>query len=95
MTLNELIDRVSRLKGWKIIPEDDSEGFRVPQADRRRPSVAVGEFREESRPMARLTTLTGVRPLGTPTPQTRTEPLEFIAHPADQYEKLILKTDVH
>jgi hypothetical protein len=131
MTLNELKDGVSRLKGWKIITEDDSEGFSIPQADRRRQYVAVEEFRDESHPMVRFTTrigpvdrlepkrlrsalelnlrlphgclaidgvhlvMTGTRPLGTTTPETTADALQFIAHQADQYEKLIFKTDVH
>lgn len=39
--------------------------------------------------------MTGTRPLGTTTPQTSADAIQFIAHQADQYEKLIFKTDVH
>ena len=39
--------------------------------------------------------MTGTRPLMTTTPQTTADVIQFIAHQADQYEKLIFKTDVH
>ncbi len=39
--------------------------------------------------------MTGTRPLGTTTPQTTADAIQFIAHQADQYEKLIYNTDVH
>jgi hypothetical protein len=39
--------------------------------------------------------MTETRPLQTSTPETAGDALEFLARQADQYEKLIYKTDVH
>jgi len=39
--------------------------------------------------------MTETRPLKTSTPETTGDALEFLARQADQYEKLIYKTDVH
>ncbi len=39
--------------------------------------------------------MTATRPLQTTTAQTSADAVQFIAHQADQYEKLIFKTDVH
>ena len=39
--------------------------------------------------------LTETRPLKTTTPQTSGDAIDFLARQADQYEKLIFKTDVH
>jgi hypothetical protein len=131
MTLKELIDAVSKLKGWKVATEEGSSGFNVPQAGNRHQFVGLAEFRDDGHPMVRFTTrigpvdrlestrlrsalelnhrlphgclaidgvhlvMTGTRPLQTTTPQTTADAIQFIAHQADQYEKLIFKTDVH
>jgi hypothetical protein len=131
MTLRELIDGVTRLKGWEILSQEEGRGFNVPQAAGRHQFVALSEFKDEAHPMVRFTTrigpidrlestrlrsalevnlrlphgclaadgvhlvMTGTRPLGTTTPQTTADAIQFIAHQADQYEKLIFKTDVH
>ena len=39
--------------------------------------------------------MTVARPLKTSTPETTADALEFLSRQADQYEKLIFKTDVH
>jgi len=59
MTLNEFIEAVTKLKGWKSVTERGSLGFEVPQADSRKQFVAVSEFRDESQPMVRFTTRIG------------------------------------
>ncbi|HLY09553.1 MAG TPA: hypothetical protein VKW04_09645 [Planctomycetota bacterium] len=131
MTLRELIDGVSKIKGWKVLSEEGVTGFSVPQAGNRHQFVVMSEFRDEAHPMVRFTTrigpvdrlesnrlrsalelnlrlphgclatdgvhlvMTGTRPLGTTTSQTTADAIQFIAHQADQYEKLIFNTDVH
>ncbi|HLY73131.1 MAG TPA: hypothetical protein VKU80_03345 [Planctomycetota bacterium] len=131
MTLKELLDSVSRLKNWKVLSEDGTPGFDIPQAGRRKQFVSVAEFKEESQAMVRFTTrigpadrleptrlraalelnarlphgclavdaghlvMTSTRFLGTTTAETSATAVEYIARQADQYEKLIYKTDVH
>ncbi|HZE99452.1 MAG TPA: hypothetical protein VE981_20780 [Planctomycetota bacterium] len=131
MTLKELLEAVSKLKGWKSTAEQGVAGLDVPQAGNRRQFVSLVEFKDDSHPMVRCTTrigpagqlepsrlrsalelnsrlphgclavdgahlvMTVTRPLGTTTPQTTGDAVEFIARQADQYEKLIFKTDVH
>jgi hypothetical protein len=131
MTLNELVDSVSKLKGWKAVSDQGVASFAIPQAGNRKQIVAVTQFKDEGRAMVRFTTrigktdrleearlrsalklnlrmphgclavdgtqlvMTETRPLQTSTPETAGDALEFLARQADQYEKLIYKTDVH
>jgi hypothetical protein len=131
MTLNELVDRVAKLRGWKALSEQGVLSLAIPQSGSRKQLVAVTEFKDEARVMVRFTTriggtdqlndarlrsalklnlrmphgclavdgtelvMTETRPLKTSTPEATGEALEFIARQADQYEKLIYKTDVH
>jgi len=59
MTLKELVDAVSRLKGWKTATEAGSPGFEVPQSGSRKQFVAVSEFKDDSQAMVRFTTQIG------------------------------------
>lgn len=59
MTLKELVDAVSKLKGWKTASEGGAGGFDVPQAGGRRQFVAVAEFKDDRDPMVRFTTQIG------------------------------------
>jgi len=59
MTLNEFIESVSKLKGWKSFTGVGGLGFEVPQAAGRKQFVAVSEFRDESQPMVRFSTQIG------------------------------------
>ena len=131
MTLNELVDSVSKLRGWKTVNGQDGVTLAIPQAGNRRQIVAVSQFKDEGQAMVRFTTrigktdrlepgrmraalklnlrmphgclavdgtqlvMTETRPLKTSTPETTGDALEFLARQADQYEKLIYKTDVH
>jgi hypothetical protein len=131
MTLNELVDSVSKLKGWKAVSDQGIASLSIPQAGNRKQIVAVTQFKDEGRAMVRFTTrigktdrleesrlrsalklnlrmphgclavdgthlvMTETRPLRTTTPETTGDALEFLARQADQYEKLIYKTDVH
>jgi hypothetical protein len=131
MTLNELVDAVSRLKGWKTLSDQGVLSLAIPQSGSRKQVVAVSQFKGEKLEMVRFTTrigktdqlndarlrsalklnlrlphgclavdgtelvMTETRPLETSTPEVTGEALEFIARQADQYEKLIYKTDVH
>ena len=131
MTLNELVESVSKLRGWKTTNGQDGVSLSIPQAGNRKQSVDVSEFKDEGQAMLRFTTrigktdkleparmrtalklnlrmphgclavdgtqlvMTETRPLKTSTPETTGDALEFMARQADQYEKLIYKTDVH
>ena len=131
MTLNELVESVSKLRGWKTTNDQDGVSLSIPQADNRKQAVVVSEFKDEGQAMLRFTTrigktdrleaarmrtalklnlrmphgclavdgtqlvMTETRPLKTSTPETTGDALEFLARQADQYEKLIYKTDVH
>lgn len=131
MTLNELLDSVSKLRGWKAVNGQDGVTLSIPQGGSRKQLVAVSEFKDEGQAMLRFTTrigktdrleparmrtalklnlrmphgclavdgtqlvMTETRPLKTSTPETTGDALEFMARQADQYEKLIYKTDVH
>jgi hypothetical protein len=131
MTLNELVDSVSKLRGWKTVNDQDGVTLSIPQAGNRKQMVAVSQFKDEGQPMLRFITrigktdqlepgrmgaalqlnlllpdgclavdgtqlvMTETRPLKTSTPETTGDALEFLARQADQYEKLIYKTDVH
>jgi hypothetical protein len=131
MTLNELVESVSKLRGWKTTNDQDGLALSIPQADNRKQAVAIAEFKDEGQAMLRFTTrigkadrlepermraalqlnlrmphgclavdgaqlvMTETRPLKISTPETTGDALEFLARQADQYEKLIYKTDVH
>lgn len=131
MTLNELVESVSKLRGWKSAADPDGLTLSIPQSGNRKQVVAVSQFKDEGQPMLRFTTrigktdrleaarmrsalkinlrmphgclavdgtqlvMTETRPLKTSTPETTGDALEFMARQADQYEKLIYKTDVH
>lgn len=131
MTLNELVESVSKLRGWKTTTDPDGVSLSIPQAGNRKQAIVVSEFKDEGQAMLRFTTrigktdqleparmraalklnlrmphgclavdgtqlvMTETRPLKTSTPETTGDALEFIARQADQYEKLIYKTDVH
>jgi hypothetical protein len=131
MTLNELVDSVSKLKGWKTVSDQGVVSLAIPQAGSRKQLIALSEFKDEGQAMVRFTTrigktdqldpdrlrsalkinlrmphgclavdgtqlvMTETRPLRTSTPETTGDALDFMARQADQYEKLIYKTDVH
>jgi len=131
MTLNELVDSVSKLRGWKTVSDQGVVSLAIPQAGSRKQLIAVSEFKDEGQAMLRFTTrigktdqldaarlrsamklnlrlphgclavdgtqlvMTETRPLKTSTPETTGDALDFMARQADQYEKLIYKTDVH
>jgi hypothetical protein len=60
MTLNEFIEAVSKLKGWKSAAERGGQGFEVPQAGNRNQFVAVAEFKDDNQSMLRFTTRIGL-----------------------------------
>ena len=131
MTLNEFVESVSKLKGWKTVSDQGVVSLAIPQGDSRKQLVSVSQFKDEGQEMLRFTTrigktdrldasrlvsalklnlrmphgclavdgtqlvMTETRPLKTSTPETTGDALEFLARQADQYEKLIYKTDVH
>lgn len=131
MTLNDLVEAVSRLKGWKPDPSQGAAGFDVPQGAGRKQFVAAAEFRNDGETMVRFTTRIGpadrleatrlrsalelnyrlphgcLAVEGGHLVMTETESLqhttapsaatvvEYLAKQADQYEKLIFRTDVH
>jgi len=59
MTLNELVESVSTLRGWKATHGQDGVTLSIPQAGNRKQSVTVSEFKDESQAMVRFTTLIG------------------------------------
>src|SRR5262245_53176932 len=59
MTLNELVDSVSKLRGWKRVSDQDGVVLSIPQAGHRHQLVAVSEFKDEGQPMLRFTTHIG------------------------------------
>ncbi len=69
MTLKELVDAVSKLKGWKTASEGGQNGFNVPQAGGRHQFVGVAEFKDDRDAMVRFTTQIG--------PVARLEPSRF------------------
>jgi hypothetical protein len=131
MTLNELVESISKLKGWKTVGGQSGVVLAVPQKGNRLQLVSLTEFSDGGQPMVRFTTsigkadrletprlrsalelnlrlahgclavdgadlvMTETRPLKTTTAETTGKAIEFIAHQADQYEKLIFQTDVH
>ena len=59
MTLKELIDGVSKHKGWKHDPAQDGPGFDVPQGSSRWQFVSASEFKDGPQAMVRFTTRIG------------------------------------
>lgn len=59
MTLNEFIQAVSKLKGWKSTTQNGSAGFDVPQPGNRKQFVSVVEFQHDGQPLLRFTTQIG------------------------------------
>lgn len=59
MTLNELVDSVSKLRGWKAVSAQGIVSLSVPQAGNRKQLVSVSEFKDEGQAMLRFTTRIG------------------------------------
>jgi hypothetical protein len=59
MTLNELVESVSKLKGWKTVGGEGDVSLAIPQSRNRKQIVAVSEFKDEGQAMIRLTTRIG------------------------------------
>ena len=59
MTLNELVDSVSQLKGWKTVSDQGVVSLAIPQAGNRKQLIAVSEFKDEGQAMVRFTTRIG------------------------------------
>lgn len=59
MTLNELVESVSKLRGWKSSPVQDGVTLSIPQAGNRNQDVAVTQFKDEDQAMIRFTTRIG------------------------------------
>jgi hypothetical protein len=59
MTLNELVDAVSRLKGWKTVNDQGVLSLAIPQSGNRKQLVAVTRFKDEALEMVRFTTRIG------------------------------------
>jgi hypothetical protein len=59
MTLNELVESVSKLKGWKTVSDQGVVSLAIPQSRNRKQLVALSEFKDEGRAMLRLTTRIG------------------------------------
>lgn len=59
MTLKELLQDVSKLKGWKTDPSREGPGFDVPQGSKRWQFVAADEFKDGAQAMVRFTTRIG------------------------------------
>lgn len=59
MTLNELVESVSKLRGWKSAADQAGVTLSIPQAGNRKQVVAVSEFKDEGQPMLRFVTRIG------------------------------------
>jgi hypothetical protein len=59
MTLNELVESVSKLRGWKTISAQDGVTLSIPQAGKRKQDVSVTQFKDEGQAMLRFTTAIG------------------------------------
>jgi hypothetical protein len=59
MTLNELVESVSRLRGWNPVTDQGVLSLSIPQAGNRKQLVAVAEFKDEGQAMLRFTTAIG------------------------------------
>ena len=59
MTLNELVESVSRLRGWKTVSDQGLLSLSIPQAENRKQVIAILEFKDETQAMLRFTTRIG------------------------------------
>jgi len=59
MTLNELVEAVSKLKGWKTVSDQGVLNLAIPQGGKRQQLVAVSQFKDEGHEMVRFTTRIG------------------------------------
>lgn len=59
MTLNELVESVSKLRGWKRVSAQGVVSLSVPQTGNRKQLIAVSEFKDEGHAMIRFTTQIG------------------------------------
>lgn len=59
MTLNELVESVSKLRGWKTVSDQDGVTLSVPQTGSRKQVIAVSQFKDEGQAMLRFTTRIG------------------------------------
>jgi len=59
MTLNELVEAVSKLKGWTTLSDQGVLNFAIPQGGKRQQLVAVSQFKDEGHEMVRFTTRIG------------------------------------
>jgi hypothetical protein len=59
MTLKELVESVSRLRGWKTVSDSGVLSLSIPQAGNRKQVIAVSEFKDEGQAMLRFTTRIG------------------------------------
>jgi hypothetical protein len=61
MTLKELVESVSKLRGWEAVlnHDRDAASLSVPQSGNRRQVVAISQFKDEEHAMIRFTTLIG------------------------------------
>ena len=59
MTLNELVESVSKLKGWKTVSDQGVVSLAIPQGGSRKQIVAVSQFKDDGQAMLRFTTRIG------------------------------------
>ena len=59
MTLNELVESVSKLRGWTTVADQGIVSLSIPQAGNRKQLVAVSQFKDEGQAMLRFTTRIG------------------------------------
>ena len=59
MTLKELVESVSRLRGWKTVSDHGLLSLSIPQAGNRGQVIAILEFKDEGQAMLRFTTRIG------------------------------------
>ena len=66
MTLKELIESVSKLRGWKTVSDQGGLSLSIPQSGNRKQTIAVAEFKDEGQAMLRFTTRIGEADLVVP-----------------------------
>ena len=59
MTLKELVESVSKLRGWKTLSDQGVLSLSIPQTGNRKQIIAVAEFKDEGQAMLRFTTRIG------------------------------------
>lgn len=59
MTLNDLVESVSKLKGWKTVSGAGPIALSIPQSAGRRQVVSLSEFKDDGQAMVRFTTRIG------------------------------------